>query len=617
MRLCFWRAAVITTNRCEGLAHFRTINSVKRNCTFVVVLFFWLILPATIAAQLVSDPKAIPRTGHSPVVFLNGYETDCGGASFQKAFGIADQVLQANGRSSLFFNNCTISGTPSIEKLGAAFGSFLSGLTYDDGQPVESVDVVGYSMGGLIVRSYLSGKREAQGLFVPPPSILIGKAIFIATPNFGTPVAALAFGSNVQADELSSGSHFLIDLNTWNQNHDDLRGVDAIAIAGTGGTGLATTPGFDDGLVPLSSASLRFYMPGRTRVLPLCHVASPGLLTLTGFCAPNAKGLARVLDANDDNARIIISFLNGSADWRSIGANIERNSFLQNGGGILVRARTANDEKIEPSSVIAASAGGSAKKLNMSNSEIGYTDLISAGAVNLAINAGAQSFTQAIDVQAAGANPVLVKLGPTVNAVNPAAALVFPLVVAPRMIVSIYGGGLDQAAVTVNGVGVTVLYGSAKQINAVLPENVGAGLSRLTVQNATGSQTVNLWVEPAFPAVFTLGQSGSDAAAAVNANTGVVVSQANPLHAGEYLELFLTGLGATESRGGFDYAKLQAAVSVGGVDCPVTYAGAAPGFAGLDQVNCRIPSGLGAQGAAAVVVRSGSRSSPITTLAIQ
>ena len=104
------------------------------------------------------------------------------------------------------------------------------------------MDVVGYSMGGLIVRSYLSGKQEAQGQFTPPPNILIGKVIFIATPHFGSPVAALAFGGSTQADELSSGSHFLMDLNTWNQNRDDLRGIDAIAIAGTGGTGLATTP---------------------------------------------------------------------------------------------------------------------------------------------------------------------------------------------------------------------------------------------------------------------------------------------------------------------------------------------------------------------------------------
>src|SRR5947209_1399496 len=97
-------------------------------------LFFCFI--PRLSAQLVSDPKAVPRTGNPPVVFLNGFETNCGGASFSNSFGIADQVLKSIGRASLFFNNCTVGGSPSIEQLGAAFGSFVAGLTYTDGQPV-------------------------------------------------------------------------------------------------------------------------------------------------------------------------------------------------------------------------------------------------------------------------------------------------------------------------------------------------------------------------------------------------------------------------------------------------------------------------------------------------
>ncbi|MDP9169100.1 MAG: hypothetical protein M3N54_00665, partial [Acidobacteriota bacterium] len=507
-----------------------------------------LILPFVLHAQLITNPAAIPRTGNPPVVFLNGFETDCAATSFQHVFGIADQVLQANNRVSLFFNNCNIAGSPSIEKLGAAFGAFLQTLTYTDGQSVGTVDVVGYSMGGLIVRSYLSGKQEALATFAPPPSIQIGKAIFIATPNFGTPVAALAFGASVQADELSSGSHFLIDLNTWNQNHDDLRGVNAIGIAGTGGTGLAVTNGFDDGLIALSSASLGFYMAGRTRVLPLCHVASPGLLTETGFCAPNAKGISKILAATDDNARIIVSFLNGTPEWQTIGETIEQNSFLRNGGGIMVRARTATDGTINPSSVNAAPAAGGGKKLNMSNSEIAYTDLIGAGPGTITVSAGAQSFSQPVNVKAGGGQALVIKPGPSVNAVYPAAAAPFPLVVTPRMIVAIYGSNLDAATVTLDGAPLTLLYVSATQVNAVLPAGASPGLRKLNVVNSSGSQTINLWVEPAFPAVFSLDQTGTGAAAAVNANTGKVVSSSNPMHAGEYLELFVTGLGATENR---------------------------------------------------------------------
>jgi uncharacterized protein (TIGR03437 family) len=588
---------------------------VKRNCAPAVGLLF--CLASSLTAQLVTDPKGIPRTGNPPVVFLNGFETDCGGASFKNSFGIADQVLQAIGRTSLFFNNCTVAGRPSIEALGAAFGSFLAGLTYSDGQPVGSVDLVAYSMGGLIVRNYLSGKQEAQGSFVPPASIPIGKAIFIATPHFGSPVGALAFGTSVQADELSSGSHFLMDLNTWNQNRDDLRGIDAIAIAGTGGTGVAVAPGFDDGLVALSSASLRFYGPGRTRVLPLCHVAPPGLITQFGLCPPNSKGVAVVTSTSDENGRIMASFLNGTSDWQSIGANIDQNAILQFGGGILVRARTANDAVIQPNLITATPAVGPAKRLNMSNSEIAYTDFITAGPGSLAVDAGTQSFTGVVTVPTGGAQAVVLKPGPSVNAVIPSAAMVFPLVIAPRMLISVYGSGLEQASVTLNGVALTILYQSGQQLNALMPEQVATGLSKLAVQNASGSQTVNVWIEPAFPAVFTIGPAGGNRAAAVNALTGVVVSPSSALRAGDYVSFYLTGLGMTQKRGGLDYAILQPSVSLGGADCPVTFAGAAPSFAGLDQINCRVPAGLGTQSAAPVVVRSGMRSGPVTTVALE
>jgi len=89
----------------------------------------------------------------------------------------------------------------------------------------------------------------------------------VATPHFGTPVAALAFGTDVQSDELSSGSHFLMDLNTWNQNRDDLRVNRRDCHGGNGWHRPCNRPGFDDGLAPLSSASLGFYKPGRTRIL--------------------------------------------------------------------------------------------------------------------------------------------------------------------------------------------------------------------------------------------------------------------------------------------------------------------------------------------------------------
>jgi uncharacterized protein (TIGR03437 family) len=586
------------------------------NAKCLSALLATLMLPGVLAAQFVPNPQAIPRTGNPPVVFINGFQLDCSGASFQGDFGIADQVLEANGRASLFFNICTVPNANTIELLGNAFGTYISSLTYSDGEPVRTIDVLAYSMGGLVLRSYLSGKQDSPGIFKPPVSVPIRKAIFAATPNFGSPVGALALGTSSQADELSSGSHFLMDLNTWNQNHDDLRGLDAIALAGTDGTGIAVAPGFDDGLVALSSASLHFYMSRRTRVLPLCHSAN-GRLSQVGLCPLNAKGIIKILSATDDNARIVVSFLAGTSDWQTIGGTIEQNSFLQNGSGITVRARTASDQAVFPSPITATPYAGGAKRLNMSNSEIGWTDLLTAGHLAFGISAGSQGFTQEVEVQPGGAQAIIVKPGPSIALVIPAPAVVSPLVVAPRMIISIYGKGLDEAAVSINGTPLNILYGSDQQINAVMPATVAGGLAQLSVQNPAGTQTVNLYIESAFPAVFTIGQLGENTAAAVNATTGTIVSAASPLRAGDYVQLYLTGLGTTARSGDFDLAALQPTVSIGGMACRVTYAGAAPGFTGLDQINCIVPSGIGGQSAATVVITRGVRSSPVTTVAIR
>jgi uncharacterized protein (TIGR03437 family) len=49
----------------------------------------------------------------------------------------------------------------------------------------------------------------------------------------------------------------------------------------------------------------------------------------------------------------------------------------------------------------------------------------------------------------------------------------------------------------------------------------------------------------------------------------------------------------------------------------VTFAGRAPGYPGLDQINCQISATLQATDAAQVVVRSGLRTSNITTLPVR
>jgi uncharacterized protein (TIGR03437 family) len=177
---------------------------------------------------------------------------------------------------------------------------------------------------------------------------------------------------------------------------------------------------------------------------------------------------------------------------------------------------------------------------------------------------------------------------------------------------------LSDAQVSFNGTPIPLSYASPAQINGVIPDNATSGLATLMVSNGAGKHTVNVFVESAMPAIFTLDRSGTGPAAAIKAANNGVVSTSNPLHAGDYVELYATGLGATTKQNGLDYATQQPTVTIGGQDCPVTFAGRAPGYVGLDQINCIVPAvppvPLGAPG---VIVTSGTRSSNVATLAVE
>ena len=576
--------------------------------------FAFLLSP--LFAQLVPTGSPIPRRSKPPVVFLNGYQQDCAGSSFSGTFGTADQVLASAGVSSVFFDNCSITGRPPIETLGQEFGKFLAGLRFDDGTPLTTVDVVAHSMGGLIVRSYLSGKDMAGAIFNPPATIPIRKAIFLATPHFGTGIGVLLGpSSDRQVAELTSGSQFLFDLGTWNQGTDDLRGIDAISVVGNGGNGLVVfnvgtgNPRFDDGVVTVTSGSLRFYGPNRTRVISACHVG-PGIISVLCPSSPAIADFA----VSAASAQIVSSFLAGTSDWQTIGAPAEQNEYLSVDSGLDVSIRSADDRVLAIDTITAASRG-TTKTLNTPGTrQVAYTDLIPSGAVAVAATASGIHVEKSVGVDAGGYAAVTLKPGPYIYRLLPAAAVVFPLTVAPGEIIALYGDRLDQSQILVGGKALNLIASSPSQVNAFFPSDV-SGLVQVTAKDITGSHTINVLVEPAVPALFTQNQSGQGAASALNAVTNQLVSAGNPLRGGDYVALYLTGLGATTTSGDLEVARIQPTVTVGGKACNVIFAGRAPGFPGLDQINCQIPAGLAA-GDANVIVTSGNRTSNTATLAV-
>src|SRR5205085_6516286 len=165
-----------------------------------------------------------------------------------------------------------------------------------------------------------------------------------------------------------------------------------------------------------------------------------------------------------------------------------------------------------------------------------------------------------------------------VNAASYAAGFV-----AARELVAIFGEGIGAAdsRVYFDGIEASVLGAAAGQVNAIVPD-LSAGRQSTEVRIESGGRTTyqaQVAIAQAQPGLFVQDGSGRGQAAALNQDYSVN-SAANPIARGEIAMLFATGGGTGD---------LPVAVRVGGRDAEVLYAGAAPGFTGLLQVNARIP----------------------------
>ncbi len=177
-----------------------------------------------------------------------------------------------------------------------------------------------------------------------------------------------------------------------------------------------------------------------------------------------------------------------------------------------------------------------------------------------------------------------------------------------------------------------LIFASPTQVNLQIPWEL-AGSQQASVTATVGGQvstpqTVSL---AAFaPAIFTLNLQGTGQGAILIANTALLAgSQGSGSRAalkGEYISIFCTGLGAVSNQPATGAAAsadplsnttTKPTVTIGGVDATVTYAGLAPGFAGLYQVNAQVPAGAPAGGTVAVVMKIGASTSNTATIAVQ
>lgn len=183
--------------------------------------------------------------------------------------------------------------------------------------------------------------------------------------------------------------------------------------------------------------------------------------------------------------------------------------------------------------------------------------------------------------------------------------------VAPDEIATLFGGPFDPTGtqVTVNGQSALVFYTSATQINFLVPAAVGTSTTAEIAISSDGQPagSVTATVVGSSPALFTTA-SGAGQAVAQNQD-GTENSNANPAARGSIVTLWATGQGA---------ATLPTSISIGGYDADLLYAGPAPGFLGLMQINARVPSGFLPPGVLPVVLTVGGAASQAgVTLTIQ
>jgi uncharacterized protein (TIGR03437 family) len=231
-----------------------------------------------------------------------------------------------------------------------------------------------------------------------------------------------------------------------------------------------------------------------------------------------------------------------------------------------------------------------------------------------------------------------------------------PGVVSPGSYIAIYGTGLAGSGnpsatslplpITLNGtelflggLPMPLLYAGAGQVNALVPEGIApnAAYPLVVVRGNAQSVPVALTVTELQPGAYTVDTSGSGAGIVTNALTGALISAANPAHAGDYLVIYCTGLGALVGANGetqpvdgaaapstvIYHTTANVNVTVGGVSTPALFAGLTPTFAGLYQVNVQVPNGVAPGSAVPVAITASDQatgatvSGNVVTIAVQ
>ncbi len=223
--------------------------------------------------------------------------------------------------------------------------------------------------------------------------------------------------------------------------------------------------------------------------------------------------------------------------------------------------------------------------------------------------------------------------------IAPASAASYKPTLAPSEIATLFGsamaGGTAAAStlplptqladvqVRIDGVAAPLFFVSPSQINFQVPRVTAAITAVPLSQSATAMvEVINngqliragaFQIAPAVPGIFTLNATGTGAATALDAIRGnrEPFDAKQPNGQPTIIALFGTGFGAdaTDMDGNVN-VSVQATID--GAPVTVGYAGRAPGFTGLNQINVMFPASITAGTHTLVISRNGIPSRPVT-----
>jgi len=187
---------------------------------------------------------------------------------------------------------------------------------------------------------------------------------------------------------------------------------------------------------------------------------------------------------------------------------------------------------------------------------------------------------------------------------------------------------LSGASLFIAGQPVPLFYAGNGQVNAQLPYNLipTTGFLRnaqaVLFNQSSSSVPQTIMIGFARPAIFTADSSGKGQGAVLSNPAHQLVDKTSPAKAGDVVSVYCTGLGRTyppPPAAGTKTpmtpvytADIAVTATVGGNAANVQFAGLAPGFVGLYQVNIQIPPVQAGDAVPLVITQNGMTSNTVT-----